>query len=207
MRNYDESTLNLRTNYEFSPRFSLFADTQIGARKFEQRLDGDGQLQGSDSWLVAIGSRVELTSNLSFLGNVGYARANPDEPSLTDLEGVVYDASLIWNPFRFTTITLNGQTEIEETTQSGSPGSLNRSVSIELNKGWTHRLSSTLSAEYEVRDFAGISDKDTEFSFGLVAEYIFNRSWVLDAGIEHAKVTGSSNYSEDQIHLGLKWRR
>ena len=207
VRDYDESTLNLRTNYEFSPRFSLFADTQIGARKFEQRLDGDGLLQGSNSWLAAIGTRVELTSNLSFLGNIGYARANPDEPSLTDLEGVVYDASLIWNPFRFTTITLNGQTEIEETTQSGSPGSLNRSVSVEITKGWTHRLSSTLSAEYEVRDFAGISDEDTEFSFGLVAEYLFSRSWVLDAGIVHTKVNGTSTYSEDEIHLGLKWRR
>ena len=206
-RDYEEHILNLRTNYEFSPRFSLFADTQIGRRVFANKLDAGGQLQGSDSWLVAVGTRVELTSNLSFLGNIGYAHATPDEPALVDLEGVVFDASLIWSPFRYTTITLHGESEIAETTQSGTPGSLNRSMSLELAREWTNRFSSTLSAEYEVRDFAGVAQKDTELSVGLVAEYIFNRAWVLDAGIEHTVVAGGNKYSEDEIHLGLKWRR
>ena len=138
-----------------------------------------GLLQGSDSWLMAVGTRIELTPNLSFLGNVGYARATPDEPTLVDLEGVVFDASLIWSPFRYTTITLSGESELEETTQSGTPGSMNRSVSLSLAREWTHRFSSTLSAEFEERDFAGIAQKDTEFTVGLVAEYLFNRSWVL----------------------------
>ncbi len=206
-RDFDEQILNLRTNYEFSPRFSLYVDTQVARREFANRLDAGGLLQGSDSWLLAVGTRVELTPNLSFLGNVGYARANPDEPTLVDLEGVVFDASLIWSPFRYMTITLNGESEIEETTQSGTPGSMNRSVSLSLVKEWTHRFSSTLSAQFEERDFAGIAQKDTEFTVGLVAEYMFNRSWVLDAGIEHTKVEGGNKYSEDEIHLGLKWRR
>ncbi|MCP4934511.1 MAG: outer membrane beta-barrel protein [bacterium] len=206
-RDFDEKTLNLRTNYEFSPRFSLYADTQLGRRKFTNRLDAGGLLQGSDSWLMAVGTRIELTSNLSFLGNVGYARAKPDEPTLVDLEGVVFDASLIWSPFRYTTVTLTGQSELEETTQSGTPGSLNRSVSASLVKEWTHRFSSTLSAEFEERDFAGIAQKDTEFTVGLVAEYMFNRSWALDAGIEHTIVKGGSKYSEDEVLFGLKWRR
>ncbi len=206
-RDYQQHILNLRTNYEFSPRFSLFADTQIGRRKFQNRLDAGGALQGSDSWLVALGTRVELTSNLSLLGTVGYARAMPDEPTLVDLEGVVFDASLIWSPFRCTTITLSGETEIEETTQSGTPGSFNKSLSLSLVKGWTHRFSSTLSASYEERKFAGIAQKDTEFTVGLVAEYLFSRSWVLDAGIERTVVTGGNDYSEDEVHLGLRWRR
>ncbi len=206
-RDFDEQTLNLRTNYEFSPKFSLYADTQIGRRKFANRLDAGGLLQGSDSWLLAVGTRIELTRNLSFLGNVGYARANPDEPSLVDLEGVVFDTSLIWSPFRYTTITLTGESELEETTQSGTPGSMNRSVSLSLAKEWTHRFSSTLSAQFEERDFAGIAQKDTEFTVGLVAEYMFNRSWVLDAGFEHTEVKGGNKYSENEVHLGLKWRR
>ena len=207
IRDYDEHLLALRTNYEFSPRFSLFADTGIGERVFKKRRDGGGFLQGSKSWLGAVGTSVEFTSNLNFLGRVGYAKANPDEASLVDLKGIIYDASLIWTPTRLTTVTLKGGTELEETTQTGSPGSINRTVSLELVNSWTHRLTSTLSSEYEVRDYAGIVQTDTELTLGVDAAYLFSRSWVLDAGYEFTLIDGSNAYSANEFHLGLKWRR
>ena len=45
-RDFDENTLNLRTNYEFSPRFSLYADTQVGRREFANRLDAGWSFAG-----------------------------------------------------------------------------------------------------------------------------------------------------------------
>ena len=207
LRDYDEQLLELRTSYEFSPRLSLFADTGIGQRVFRNRRNDGGLLQGSKSWLGAVGARIEFTSNLSFSGRVGYAKADSDEPGLVDLQGVIYDASLIWNPTRLVNATINGKTEIVETTQTGSPGSMNRSVSFEVNKSWTHRLSSTLSGEYEVRDYAGIDQIDKEISVGLVMEYLFSRSWGVDAGYEHRRIEGSNKSTVDELHLGVKWRR
>jgi hypothetical protein len=102
---------------------------------------------------------------------------------------------------------MNGKTEIEETTQTGSPGSMNRSVFIELKNSWTHRFSSMVSGRYEVKDYAGISQLDKELTLGFGAEYLFNRSWVLDAGFEHKRVSGSNKYSAQELHMGLKWRR
>ena len=207
LRDYDEKLLSLRTNYEFSPRLSLFADGGLGQREFEHRIDGNGFLQGSKSWLTALGASVELTPTLNFLGRVGYVRVKSDDPTLDDLEGVIYDARLVWSPTRLLTATLHGETEIEETTQSGSPGSINKSVSLELANAWTHRLSSRLKGEYEVRDYEGIVQKDEELTIGLGVEYLFSRSWLLAAGYEHTRVDGSNEYREDAFRLGLKWRR
>lgn len=207
IRDYDGYSFELRTNYEFSPRFSLFADTGVGKRVFKTKVDGGGFKQGSKSWLAAVGTSVEFTSSLSFLGRVGYTKASPDEQSLVDLSGVVYDAALIWKPTRLATVTLKGKTDIEETTQTGSPGSINRSVSLEFVNSWTHRLTSTVTGEYEVSDYAGIDQTDKELIIGLGIEYLFNRSWVLDTGFKHTRVEGSNKYNENEFRLGLKWRR
>ncbi len=207
LRDYDDMILALRTNYEFSPRFSAFVDTELGRRKFQHRLDSGGFVQGSDRWLAAVGASVEFTSNLRALARIGYAKATPDDARLSDLAGVIYDASLIWTPTRLMTVTLNGQTELEETTQTGSLGSLKHSVSLELMNSWTHRLSTTLTSSYSLNDYAGIDQKDTEWTFGLAAEYLFSRSWVVDAGYEYKRVKGSNTYKEDKFHMGLKWRR
>ena len=207
VRNYDEHELEVRTNYEFSPRLSLFVDSGLGTRKFAQELDGSGFVQGSKNWLVAVGANMELSPTLSFLGRIGYARANPDEASYVDLEGVIYDASLIWAPTRLMSATLRGETQIEETTQTGTPGSINRSVSLELANSWTHRLNSVVRSEFEHRDYAGIDQTDRELTLGLELEYLLSRSWVLNAGYEHTLVEGSNSYREDEFSLGVKWRR
>ena len=207
IRDYDETTLELRTNYEFSPRLSLFVDSGIGARKFQTKRDASGQLQGSDDWLLALGTGVELTPKLSFLGRLGYARVTPDDQNLADLEGIIYDGRLIWTPTRLTRLTLAGQTKIEETTQTGSAGSFNRSIGLEMVTSWTHRLTSTVAGEIEVRDFSGPVATDTEASLTFGLEYMFNRSWVLDAGYEFTSVEGTNTFREDAFRLGLKWRR
>ncbi len=207
VRNYDERLLSLRTNYEFSPRFSLFADTALGERVFDTRLDAGGLLQGSESWMAMLGTRIEFSPSLAFMGQVGFAQARPDEASLVDLEGVVYEARLVWSPTRLVTLTMTGASEMEETSESGSPGSLNRSLSLEMVNSWTHRFSSTLRGEYEVRDHAGISRIDRELTLGLDIEYLFSPSLALEAGYEHTLVEGAGAYREDELRLGLRWRR
>ncbi len=206
-RDYEEHLASLRTSYEFSPRLSVYADAGLGQRVFSLKRDDSGFVQGSESWLGALGVRIELSSNLSLLGRFGYTRIAPDEASYGDLQGVVYDARLIWLPTRLTTLTLDGKTEFEETTQSGSPGSLNRSVSMGLDQFWTHRLSTKFTAGYEVRDYAGISQISKELRLGLGATYLLSRSWAIDAGYEHIGVEGANAYKEEVFQLGLKWQR
>ncbi len=206
-RDYDEHLVSLRTSYEFSPRLSVYADAQLGQRIFSQKRDDNGFAQGSESWLGALGARIELSSNLSLLGRFGYRRIAPDEARYGDLEGVVYDARLIWLPTRLTTLTIDGKTEFEETTQSGSPGSLNRSASGTLDHFWTHRFSTKFTAGYEVRDYAGIRQIDKELRLGLGTTYLLSRSWSIDAGYERTRVEGANAYKEDVFHLGLKWQR
>ena len=207
LRDYDEQVLTLRTSYEFSPRLSMFFDLGGGRRVFQNKLDDNGLLQGSKSRLISAGMAIEMTSSLSLIASMGYAKVRPDETSLTDLQGIIYDASLVWTPTRLFTASLKGQGEIEETGQSNSPGSINRSLALELNNSWTHRLSSTLKAEYEEKDYAGISRTDSEMTVGLGVEYLFSRSWVLDTGYEYKMADADSDYREGRFHIGLKWRR
>lgn len=206
-RNYRELQTSLRTNYEFSPRLSLFVDGELGKRVYRHHLDDNGFEQGSSSWLAALGTRLELTSSLSLLGRIGYARANPKESDYVDLQGVIYDANLIWQPSSIVTLTFDGKTEIVETTQSGSPGSFNRSLSVGLKNDWTYRFSTNLLAAYEVRDYAGVPQVDRELSWGMSGQYLLSRSWGLDAAYEHTLVTGTNVYAEDVFRLGLKWQR
>ena len=207
LRDYDERLGSLRTSYEFSPRLTVFADEVLGKRVFDHRLDGNHFVQGSSRWLTAIGTRLELSAQLSLLGRVGYARVNPDEARYADLQGFVYDGRLIWQPSAFSTLNVRGKTEFVETTQSGSAGSFNRSLSADLEHFWTHRLSSHVKAAYEVRDYSGISQIDRELRLGVSARYLFSRALALEGGYEHTLVRGTNAYEEDVLHLGLKWQR
>ncbi len=206
-RDYDEHLAALRISYAFSPRLFVFADGELGQRIFDERRDGNGFVQGSESWLWAIGTRLEFSPSLSLSGRFGYTRIDPDEATYGELDGVIYDASLIWLPTSLSTLTLNGKTEVAETTQSGSPGSLNRSLSVAFDHSWTHRFSTNVLSEYEVRDYAGISQIDRTLTFGVGAQYLLSRSWALDTGYEHTLVEGANSYREDVFYLGLKWQR
>ena len=207
LRDFDEKRLEARVAYEFSPALTVFSDGERGWRDFRFRRDDEGFLQGSESWLAAVGANLSLGPSIDISGRIGFLRSTPDAPQLDDIDGAFIDAKLVMRPTRLMRVTLGAKTELEETTQSDTAGGLKHTYSLEAKNDWTRRLSSTLGAFFETEDYEqiGVTDSELQLNFGL--DYTLGRSWVVDADYQHIYHMGLNDYRENIYQIGLKLRR
>ena len=96
----------LRLAYEVSPRLSIFTDGELSRRDFSQAVDDDGFRRDAKGYLVAVGAEFELGPKLRGTVRVGYSHEDLEDSALADIDGIVYDASLVYRPSVLTTLTL-----------------------------------------------------------------------------------------------------
>jgi hypothetical protein len=209
-RDFTERRLTGRAAYEFQPGVSAFIEASSNERDFVERFDDDGGLNGSSGHDIQGGLSFKLTGKLSGEASAGYAIQTPDDTTLDDVDGLIFNAGLEWLVTGLTTLRLDASSEIEETTSAGSAGSIIRAaaISVEHRPRWEIIVGASLG--YEVETFSGSSQEDKEWVVGLTGEYIFTRSVALTVGYEHLESTSSvpgSDYDVDEVRMGVRVRR
>ncbi|MBM3528415.1 MAG: hypothetical protein FJX62_10010 [Alphaproteobacteria bacterium] len=133
-----------------------------------------------------------------------------EDPSLQELRGTVFDASLVWQTSGLTTATLTASSRAEESTAAGVSGSLARDVGVQIDHAFRRWLIGTLKVGYGQDMYIGNERTDTRSSLGAALTYKFNRDVSLKG--EYRYDTRRSNaegvdYKASTFLLGLKLQR
>jgi hypothetical protein len=202
----DNHKLELRASYEFSPRLELFTDWDNNWRRFHRDRDRYGLDKDHRGWLAAAGAKIEVAPTVNVTGRLGYARSTADEASFADIEGLIADTSVVWQPASFITATLGMRTEVDESSEAGVNGSLDHIYDFELKTDWTYRFSSAFVASRTIKDYVDGRPGETDTSLGVKADYAFSREMVLDAAYQYKLNETASSNRENEFRIGLKLR-
>ncbi len=139
-RNYNQYTGTLRGGYELSPGVKPFAEVGADTRVHDLNADLFGYQRNSKGLTGRLGSTFELTKLLTGEISAGYTKRTYEDPRLSQISGLIGDASLVWTANALTAVKLTGSSSVGESTVPGVAGVLYRDVSLQVDHSFRRWL-------------------------------------------------------------------
>lgn len=201
----------VRLTYEFKPSFSVFAEGGINTRDYKIAAYTDGLSRDSDGQRYRIGFDFgDEGQILRGEFSLGYGVQNPDESSLGEVEGLLFDSNVTWRVSELTALRLSGRTDIYDTTTPGSGGVLSHEIGLEARHAFLTYLVGTAGITYTVNDYEGVDIKEDEFRLNLDAEYYASRELILFGAYQHTEFSSNlpeDDWNSDEFRVGVRVRR
>lgn len=206
-RDYYETGASLRLGYEVSPTLQPFIESGYSVRRHDLDVDSNGFRRDSDGYSVAAGVAVDTGPILRGEISVGYEVREFDDRALEDIEDVTFNANLTWSPTALTTVRLAGGTDFNETSVSGSPGSVERTVGLSLAHSFAYNITGNLGLNYANTTYRGSDIEEDDFELSVGLDYLVNRNLVVRAGYAYSRFESTradSDYDVNTIRVGVK---
>jgi hypothetical protein len=209
-RDYDQYGGTVRASYEVFPGVKPFVEAGADMRKHDLQFDRDGLQRDSHALTPRVGSTFDIARKLTGEISVGYLMRRFADPTLQSLNGIVADASLVWNATGLTTATLIASSRAEETVVAGVSGTLRRDIGVQVDHALRRWLIWTVKAGYGLDDYVGSTRADRRMSLGSALTYKFNRELSLKGEYRYDQMqtnTPGASYNANVFLVGLKLQR
>lgn len=208
--NYSTYGLQAKVAYEITPEVVPFVQGDIDQRRYDQTLDLSGFNRRSNGQAVRIGTKIDSRDFLSGTVSVGYMQRQYEDPGLSDIRGPLLDGALVWTVSPLTRVTLQGSTEMDETSVASATGVLVQKASLEVAHALLRNLILKGLIGFQESNYKGISLKEKTVIGDFSIEYKLNRSFALKASYRREQLNStlpSSDYKANIFLLSLRLQR
>lgn len=207
---YNDYTVRLRGSYEVTPGIRPFVEAAADTRVFDHEIDSFGIRRGSDGYRAEVGIAFDRPEIIKGQIGVGVIGRNYDDPTLPNLSGLLLDSSLVWKASALTTLTLNVNTSIGESTTTGAAGIFTREAKLTLDHSLRRWLLGSLFASYGEDEYRGTNRTDERMSYGAALSYSLNRALALRGEVRRERLASNvpgQDYTANVALLGLRLQR
>jgi hypothetical protein len=158
-------------------------------------------------WSLKGGSTFEFTRKLTGEASIGWINRKYADPSLPELNGLLFDASLIYSMTALTKFKLTASTTAGETISPGIAGTLTRNAGLEVEHAFRRWLIGTAKFNYGRDDYIGSIRKDDRYSISGALTYKLNRYASIKGEVRQewlTSTTPSADYTATVFLLGAK---
>jgi hypothetical protein len=212
----------LRAGYELTPGLKPFAQLDVDSRVHDTDFDRTGVQRDSKGFAPRIGTTFEFSRILTGQASVGYVVRRYKDPSLSDLRGLITDASLVWSATPLTTATFTARSSADETTVTGVSGVLTRDFGLQVDHTFRRWLIGTAKLGFGFDDYV-VSDalncgcitppfdrKDKRYSASAAFTYKLTRMlWLKGEARQEWRRSNEpgQDYTASIFLLGLRLQR
>lgn len=200
----------LRVGYEATASLTPFVEGEISRRAYDRTVDNGGLRRSSTGLTARAGVAFDRGPLLTGEIAVGTTQEDFDDPSLASLSALSVDGSLVWSPTELTTVTFDGSTAINPSTNPASSGSVVYDASVDIAYAWRRNFTLDWTGEINHEHFQGSEEVDTTYDVGMSATWKINRSLHLTAGYVHEWVVSTDptvDYQSDAVRVKLRAQR
>ena len=129
---------------------------------------------------------------------------------MQELNGFLFDASLIYAMSALTNVKLTAATVAAETTVPGTAGVLTRNVGLELGHSFRRWLIGAVKFNYGYDDYVGSTRKDDRYAISAALTYKLNRLMQVKGEIRQEWLRSTVpgvDYAATVMMLGLRLQR
>jgi hypothetical protein len=211
-RDYHQYAISLRGSYDLTPGVKPFVEVSGDTRRHELMFDRNGIRRDSDAWTARAGSTFEVSRIMTGEISAGWLDRKYKDPTLPDLSGLVFDASLIWLPTALTTVTLTGRSASDESVVAAVSGVLRRDVAVQVDHSFRLWLIGTLRAGMGFDDYASTTTprEDERFFVSAALVYKLSREFQVRGEVRRDWLKSNiptADYEAKTALIGLKWQQ
>lgn len=208
-RNFNQFGALTRVSYDLMPGLKPFGEFQADTRMHDLKFDRNGYQRDSNGGYVKAGSTFEFSRLLTGEAAVGYSLRTYQDPRLSDLQGLLTSASLIWTATGLTTVRFDATSSIDETTLPGVSGSLSHDYSLQVDHAFRRWLIGTAKVGTGTTNYEGLRFDRRYFVEGDLV-YKLSRTFQIKGQVRHdwvdSSVSGAST-NATVVMLGIRVQR
>jgi hypothetical protein len=208
--NFNAYGVTGRASYEISPKLKPFVETTADMRRYDQLLDQNGFERTSNGLSARGGAAFEVSSLLTGEASAGYGARKYQDPRLSNLNGPLVDAALIYAPTPLTRVTLRGTTSFAETSVANASGAVVSRLTLEVSHSLLRNVTITALGTFQNTNYRGVSLDEKYYNGTLRAEYNLTRTVAVRASYTFEKLKSTSpgnDYTANVFLLGLRFQR
>lgn len=209
-RNFNQYSTGLRAGYELLPGVTPFIQADFDRRDHDLNTDFFGFQRNSKGKTGKVGTTFEMTKVLTGEISIGYTVRDYDDARLSQLKGLIGDASLVWTASALTTVKFSAASSVGESVVPGVSGTLYRDVGVQVDHSFRRWLIGTLKGGFGYDDYVGLDRKDQRYYLGAGITYKIDRSIQLKGEFRQewlrSNVVGP-DYSASIFLVGLRLQR
>jgi hypothetical protein len=209
-RNFDQYAGIGRIGYEIDPGLKPFVEVQADRRIHDQEFDINGFDRDSKGASVSVGSAFNLFGSLTGEMALGYVERQYQDAALENINGVIANGALLWQPTALTTVRLGAVSQIYETTLAGASGEFSRDVNIEVDHAFRYWLIGILKAGYGNDQYVGSTLSDNRYFVSVGGVYKLTREMQMSAQVRQdwqLATQATNSYMATTFLLGLHLQR
>ncbi len=166
---YGDNRINLHSGYELAPGREIYLLTGYDWRMYDDTADLFGYNRNSCGYVLALGTRYDITGVTAIDIFAGYRQQNYDDPRLGAIAGPTGGAKVTWNVTRLTTVTGTITRDVDETVIAAASGYFATTEAVAVDHELLRNLLLNANVSHETDDFEGINRTDDYFKFGAGA--------------------------------------
>lgn len=184
-------------SYEFSPGYRIYGRALFDRVAYRNPFDDAGVNRDAKGYRLTGGVKFDLTNVMSGSVFAGYMHRSYKSPVFRDYGGMAYGASLVWNPSRLTTIYIDSNRGIQETTLVGYRGFISTNLGARAEHDLTRFVQLKAGLRYDKNKYLRFSnvviDRDDDIVFANVGlSYLLSRQVSFGASYEYGKRTSNA---------------
>jgi hypothetical protein len=194
-----------RVGYKVNKNSELFLQGVVDRRHYEEPTDDFGADRDSSGFNAAAGYRGKVGP---FQGEIlgGVLHQSYDGSGLSSITAPDLGAELSWRPNRATSVNLEIDRRLEETTLDGASGNLASSAVLRGGRWIASDTRATGYLAYTANDYRGIDRTDYIAEAGLGLQHFLSPNIYVSTGYEWAQRTSDApgaDYDRHTVYLRL----
>ncbi|MEL7198582.1 MAG: outer membrane beta-barrel protein [Pseudomonadota bacterium] len=179
-------------------------DTQL-APLFEEFVVVDFVDRSSDGYRLEVGYGQQVTELLYLDVRAGYLQQSFDDPALNTIDGLSFEADVLWNVTPLTSVLLSAQRRVDETLNPRFTGLLRTEGRVAVEHELLRNLVLTGRIGYADLNL-GNSDQDgRRWNVGFLADYRLDRNWSFLIEAEYFDRTGLNVFTQNSVSASLRY--
>ena len=194
-RNRDMSGIGARLSYELHSQYRVYGQGVLDKRDYDERTDDFGYKRDSDGYRADVGVLATFTNRLKGEAYLGYLKQDYDDPRFSTVSTADFGGSLGWSASPRTTLSIELERSLEETTLAGSSSYLYTSLSGSVRHKFTPRMNINAGVSVAEADYQDTGRDDEYYSAQFGMRYYLAPRWYL--GAEYRVLMRNSDTRED----------
>lgn len=206
VRNRTDLNAVVRAGYAFWQRVVPFLQVAGNTRIYDHA-DATGLVRDSSGFSTAVGAAMDFGGLITGEMFAGYAEQYYRDDRLETISGPDVGVRMRWDASPLTTFRFEARTSVNETTLSGSSGSLDTRVRLLADHELLRNVLLNGAVGYSRVDYRQVSRVDDYFDVTVGARYLFNQNFSADvsyAFVDRESTITSESYDRNAVVLRLR---
>lgn len=209
-RNFSQYGAQLRGSYELTPGVKPFVEVGADTRVHDEDVNCFCEMRDSRGNSLRAGSTFELTRLLTGEISAGWLTRTYDDPALPELNGFLFDGSLLWSATALTTVRFTAKSAVDETTLTGVSGIFRRDFGLQVDHAFRRWLIATARLGYGYDTYPGSPREDTRYLASAQLTYKATRTLHVKGEFRQEWLRSNlagNDYTASVFLLGLRLQR